>query len=129
MNLTVLGNKDMICSIGKKQTIRLTAEDMLGNTNIVMFEGRKILHRMDSVKMQDALDKVSKFLTDKYWDQRFLWNSQFSSKWSQDKASFKQIDLIKNIYTRQELNDLGVISGNLNKYQASVLIARKFASR
>lgn len=39
-----------------------------------------------------------------------------------------QQECIDTINSR-ELNDLGVISGDLNKYQASVLIARKFASR
>ena len=129
VNYVVMGNKDLLCSLGKGLSYRLRAEDMLGNTKVIFRDGNAMKITKD-MPMQEALDKLWKLLMDKYNDQKSLWDLNMVEKWGDQPITNKQIDLINTLYTPGELKELNIKSiYDLNKYHGSVLISRRLASK
>ena len=127
INFNVMGNKDLICSLGDRRTLRITAADMIGNSSISITVAKDSIYYEDNIKIQEALDKAYEILSNDYYKSKSLWDKASVDKWGVLPASAKQKDLIKKIYKFSELRKLKLNMTELNKYQASVLISRKFA--
>ena len=129
INFTVLGNKDMICSLGDCKTLRITAEDMIGNSSIYITDRNKPILTKEGLKMQDALDQAHMILVNDYSKNKSLWDKESVEKWGSAPVSAKQIKLINDLYDYFEIKKLNIDVRNLDKYQASILISRKFAEK
>ena len=127
INFVVMGNRDLICSLGESQLLRLTAEDALGNTKIIITQKDVVLFTKEDMQMQDALDYVHDMLLANYQRHQSLWDRASVEKWGNSPASEKQIALIRKIYRSAELRSMKVKMNELTKYQASILINRKLA--
>ena len=129
INYTVMGNKDLLCSLGKGVFYRIIAEDVLGNTRIYFSNGKKIM-ATKSIPMQEALDKMEAILNQDYNDQRQLWDKDIVERWAHKYISAKQADMINELYTKEELLNSNIDSiYTLNRYQASLLIGRKMSEK
>lgn len=127
INFTVMGNKGLACSIGNCRIMRISAENMLGKTRLVIFEKNTIVYDKDDISMQDALDTAWEILNNEYIGNRSLWDVESAKKWGKGPASDKQKDLIKRIYKTEELYKMKTNFFTLTKFQASILINRRFA--
>ena len=129
INFIVLGNGDMVCSLGDGKSLRIAAEDMIGRTTLQFFDGNNIICSHENIKMQEALDAAHSKLIVDYLPAQQLWDKEYVRYWGLKNASEKQIDFIKNIYSGHELQDYDVDLSALNKYQASIMIGRRVAEK
>ena len=136
VNYLVMANGDLVCSVGDYKSIRITAEDMVGNCHMVMIDTntsttymdrRKVLRK--NIPVQEALDYAYQILTRDFAKKKSIWDLDSMKKWMNQPASLKQVNFINTLYSPAALLRLGVDMVNLNKYQASVLIGRKMARK
>lgn len=128
VNFIFLPNRDLLCSLGKKRSIRISNPDALDKTNMQVMEGRTLLSSASNLTMQEALDKAYDLLITEYNKEKSIWDNASIQKWSDQAMTLKQKELILRLYKRSELLALKVDFRKMNKYQASILISRKFAN-
>ena len=126
INFTVLGNKDLVCSIGDKKMMRITAADTLGNSSLMIKEKNDPILFRENIKTQQALDEAYDILNKDYAQNRSLWDKNSVDRWGMFPASEKQKTLILKMYKLPDLLRMKVNMNELTKYQASILISRKF---
>lgn len=108
VNWFKMPNGDLVLNL-KKSKIVLKAQDELGQT---VLNGQKI-------KMQEALDKVYKLLTEEYEEQKYIWDLKLVKKWGQAPASDKQKAQVQRFIKNVDISEL-------TKLQASQILNRVF---
>lgn len=108
VNWFQMPNGDLVLGL-KGRKIVIPAQDELGNTKL----GNKTL------KMQEALDCVYKYLCEQCAEQRYIWDTKAVTKWGNSEASDKQKNMIKRF-----LKDFDTTE--LTKNEASQILSRLF---
>ena len=108
VNWFKMPNGDLVLGLKGKKIV-ITAQDELGNVRV----GNKTL------KMQEALDVVFKYLCEECAEQRYIWDTKAINKWGTTAASEKQKGLIKRF-----LKDFDTTE--LTKNEASQILNRLF---
>lgn len=121
-NYIILPNGDMTCSIGDKRVIRVTAEDITGNSSAYMVHDKMIVWTIPTAPMQEVLDTVYNRLVCDYQRAKTLWDLDIVKRWGTLPASLSQIKYLKKLMQNKNRRDIQV--NDLNKYEASVLIGQ-----
>lgn len=108
INWTRNFNGDLVLIL-KDIRIKLPCQDKLGYT----------VYNDEKIKMQDAIDLVFNMLNLYYNDQRPLWDLHIIRKWSNEPATYKQINWINKYMGNHEI-------GDLTKGEAHYLLNRLF---
>ena len=103
---------ELVCSLTENRRLRIPPADALGNVNL----------NGETVPMQTALDRAYRALTERFEDQRYLWDLKQVKRWGKAAASEKQQKMIQRMFPsfRDE---------NLTKMQASMILNRMFAGK
>ena len=103
---------ELVCSLTENRRLRIPPADALGNVSL----------NGETVPMQTALDRAYRALTERFEDQRYLWDLKQVKRWGKAAASEKQQKMIQRMFPsfRDE---------NLTKMQASMILNRMFAGK
>jgi len=112
----------MTCSIGDKRVIRVTAEDITGNSSAYMVHDKMIVWTIPTTPMQEVLDTVYNRLVCDYQRAKTLWDLDIVKRWGTLPESLSQIKYLKKLMQNKNRRDIQV--NDLNKYEASVLIGQ-----
>lgn len=123
VNYIIMPDGSMLCSIGEKRTIRVTAEDITGNSTAYMVHDKTVVWAIPTAPMQDILDIVYNRLVCDYQQAKNLWDLELVKRWGTLPASLSQINYLKKLIRRSRRNDI-FVDDNLSKYEASVLIGQ-----
>lgn len=110
VNWFKLPDGSMVCSLKDRKKIKISCPDALGTVEL---DGRKM-------PMQDALDRAYKTLTERYAEERYLWDLDTVNRWGRKPATESQI---KSIRRRCK----GFDTDGLTKGQASQILNRLFS--
>lgn len=128
INCIPMGDEALHIPIGRSSLIVIPPTNALGKTVPYIEEkkeGKLVRTKlMEETELQEALNKVYTYLTNKCQDSRSLWNAKSVNTWGSQEASLKQLSFIMNLSqsTRTKLD--GIDLSTLTKQQASFLIER-----
>ena len=122
VNYVIMPDGSMTCSIGDKRVIRVTAEDITGNSSAYMVHDKMIVWTIPTAPMQEVLDTVYNRLVCDYQRAKTLWDLDIVKRWGTLPASLSQIKYLKKLMQNKNRRDIQV--NDLNKYEASVLIGQ-----
>lgn len=108
VNWFKMPNGDLVCTL-KNFRLIIPAQNELGETTLY---GKKM-------KMQEALDLGYKYLSEKYPEEKYLWDIRQIQKWGKAEATEKQKILVKRFCRDFDISEL-------TKSQASQILNRLF---